>query len=346
MELLNALSRKANNIPFKIILYSQNTRGISAKHKFPFSYLHLYIPNRPFFKILSDIFRIKKVLTNYNLIHIPHNTDYTEQLSKTIFTIHDLIVYRYPEMWGVENNKKFFLDLNEKLKKCKAIITCSESSKNDIINFIGINKDKVYTIPWGINRDIFYPTYNDGFVKNIGIVGHFYFSASCNHQRKNLPLLLKAFKKYLLNGGKGQLVLLNPIINDLESYKALIESRKIIICTNISDKNLAELYSLARCSIIISEYEGFGFPIIESLACHTMVLSAKNSSLLEAGGNVIDYFDKLDEDTICQKLLYYDGIAKINSIDIEKVEEHLKLFSWDKCASEYINVYNKLLSIE
>lgn len=343
-ELLKAIS-KIENIPFKIILFSQNLKGIKANNDFQLNYFHFYIPNRSFFKQISKLFRLKKIFCKYDLIHIPHNTDIIENEGKVIYTIHDLAVYRYPEMWEVKDNIHFFHKLEESLHKCKAIITCSESSKRDIINHIGIHENKIISIPWGINREIFHPINERRYINNKGIKDLYYFSASCNHPRKNLPLLLQAYQQYLSKGGIGQLVLLNPMESALEGYRNLIEKEKIIICKGISDKELAELYTHAHCSIVVSQYEGFGFPILESLACHTMVLSANNSSLTEAGGNIIEYIVQLNIECISKMLLNYDKIPKEKTINIEKAEEHLNHFTWENCAKKYIEFYSRQLAI-
>lgn len=343
-ELLKAIS-KIENIPFEIILFSQNLKGVKANKDFPFNYSHFYAPNRPFFKQIIKLLCLKKKLCRYDIIHIPHNTDIIENESKVIYTIHDLAVYRYPEMWGVKDDIHFFHKLGESMHKCKSIITCSESSKRDIIKYTGIQENKIVSIPWGINRKIFHPINERQYINKKAIKDLYYFSASCNHPRKNLPLLLQAYQQYLTEGGIGQLVLLNPMESALEGYRNLIEKEKIIICKGISDKELTELYTNAHCSIVVSQYEGFGFPILESLACHTMVLSANNSSLTEAGGNNIEYFDQLNIECISKMLLKYDKIKKEEMINIEKTEEHLNHFTWENCAKKYIEFYQKQIEI-
>ena len=343
LELLKALS-KIKKKQFEIVLFSQNVRGIKAKNDFPFSYLHFYMPYRPLFKRLSNILYLKKIFCNYDLIHMPNNTDDVENEKKVIYTIHDLAVCHYPKMWGVENNICFFQRLKKSLRNCKAIITCSECSKRDIIEFANIPQEKVISIPWGINRKIFHPIKKNDFIKQLGLPSLFYFSASCNHPRKNLPILLQAFKKYLKEGGVGSLVLLNPMEGELVEVKDLIERKKIIICRKISDNKLAELYTYAHCSILVSEYEGFGFPILESLACHTIVISSQNSSLKEVGSHFCDYIKQITPDAICDKLLYYDKINKNEILDINEVEIYLTQFTWKKCASQYMEFYEKQLN--
>ncbi len=344
LELLQALA-DIDNLPFEIELYSQNMKGIGGRNTgLPFKSTHLYLPHREKWNKVLAKFPIREWLTKYDIMHIPHNSDYTENIAKTIFTFHDLIAYRYPAMWGVNRDDDIFDFIKYLAQNCKAIVTCSESSKKDIIDILGVSERKVTAIPWGVNRDIFCPIYDYNFLLENDISSLYYFTASCNHPRKNLPLLLRSYKEYLTLGGEGQLILLNPIESDLLNVQDLIKEHKIVVFRNISDKELAVLYTHAHCSIVLSEFEGFGLPILESLSCGTIVLSSYNSSLIEAGGNIVDYFDELKEPFISEKMLKYDKILKQNILNKTLLDEHLNKFSWKECAKSYERFYKQQLN--
>lgn len=339
-ELVTALSQ-LEELPFELILYSQNMKGISPKGDIPLKNFHVYLPNRTIFKKAVNGLRIKRFATHYDLFHVPHNTDLCENMKKTIFTIHDLIVYRYPEMWNVtEDDKRYFRRV---AKESKAIITCSESSRSDIIKFWKVQEEKVTAIPWGINRERFHPTEDKTILKSLGIALPFFFCASCNHPRKNTALLLDAYRRYLKAGGTKLLVILSPIGNELKECEDLVENHQVIITRNLSDTDLVSLYSHAHCTLMTSSYEGFGLPILESLACGTQVLSANNSSLPEVGGKVVDYFEELTSQCVCSHMLKVDGLEKHALLDPHRLHNHLDHYSWKNCAESYVSVYEKLL---
>lgn len=337
-ELIKALN-KIEDIPFDIILYSQNMKGVGAKSlKTDFRSLHFYVPNRHFSTGVINYFGLKRLLSHYDLMHIPHNTDRWENISKTIYTIHDLIVYRYPEMWRLtEDEKKVH---NYIAQNCKAIVTCSEASKRDIVDFWHVSPSKVTVIPWGVNRELFSPDYKPLNIS--GLSDDFFFCSSCNHPRKQVELIVASYRRYLAIGGKNQLVLLNPKL-DYSSVSDLISNGRLIIVSGINDTMLVQLYSQSKATIVVSLYEGFGLPVLESLACHTQVLCARNSSLVEAGGNVVDYIPELSEIEIAQSMYRYDTIKKKDLLDIDLVEQHLKNFTWENCASKYVKFYEKML---
>ena len=347
-ELLRQWSLIADKIPFDLILFSLNTKRTNAKGVFAFKNIYLFWPNREKYKKVLYFFRLRKLFTRYNLVHIPHNVDVLEDVSKTILTIHDVMAYRFSNTW---NDKKWSISEKEKqslvyaAQNCKAIITCSECSKKDIVQYLNVPISKVYSIPWGVNREMFQPTIDEDYIRNIGIKGLYYFTSSANHPRKNLPLLLDSYQTYLNLGGCGQLVILNPQKEYLTGHEELIENGNIIILNKVSDKELAILYTHAHCSLMLTSYEGFGLPILESLACRTQVISARNSSLIEAGGSIIDFIDKLDSESIANKLLAYDKKEKDLILDNTKLEQHLQKFSWEVCAHKYIELYTELLGI-
>lgn len=338
LELLKSLNN-FNNLPFNLTLFSQNIKGIgvhnlNSVHKG----CHLYLPKRKPFTTISNKIGLKKLISGYDLLHIPHNTDFPEKIENTIYTIHDLIAYRYPEMWGLT---KEMISFHKFLAAgCKAIVTCSESSKKDIIKFWEVNEDKIQVIPWGINRNLFTPDF-EPITEVEGLGKDFFFTAACNHPRKQPELIIDAFDLYVKQGGKSKLVMLNPAIDKYELLTDLINKGKLIILNGINDRLLVKLYTQAKASIIVSLYEGFGLPVLESLACGTQVICAHNSSLIEAGGNIVDYIYELSPQCLSSKMLDYD--KHNNPINKDSFEVHLKNFTWSQCASRYIDFWNSQL---
>lgn len=341
MELLRALDKLTSD-KVDIEVCTQNIHGVKIRFLEKLKYHHLYLSNKRIFKKISKLLQLKKHLFGYALYHIPHNTDECEDLSKTIFTIHDLIVYHYPEMWGLTDKEKN--EFKNLANKCRHIVTCSEASKKDIVKFWEVNPEKVTVVPWGINREIFRNSKDMSFLKQKGIEEGYIFCASCNHPRKNVPYLLEGYRRYFEQGGQSQLVLLAPIKDQIKDYEDLLNSNKIKCLYGISDSELVSLYSGAKVSVVPSKYEGFCFPILESLACGTPVICSRNSCLEEVGGDVVNYIDNGNPKTLAKLLLDADKKTKQDMMDFNSVERHLSNYTWEKCAMAYIKMYENLLN--
>lgn len=145
---------------------------------------------------------VRKYLYSYDLFHITNNYDTVYPGEKFIVTIHDLILYR--------ENPQLRSTFETMAEKSRAIITCSDFSKAEIINLLHVNPDKVNVIPWGINHDLFYRRKKEEVetVKSkFGITTPYFFSCSCGSKRKNPDITLEAFAEFYTKGGRGALVL-------------------------------------------------------------------------------------------------------------------------------------------
>jgi glycosyltransferase involved in cell wall biosynthesis len=90
------------------------------------------------------------------------------------------------------------------------------------------------------------------------------------------------------------------------------EFRSIVRDTGIGDRvtfepfvpnaTLQQLYRNARAVMVPSLMEGFGIPVLEGMASGTPVLASRSSSLSEVGGDAVEYFDPLDEQSMAMAI--------------------------------------------
>lgn len=343
LELIQALA-KIDNLPFEVILYSQNMKGIGGRNTgLPFKNCHVYLPHREKIDKLLAKFPLREYLTRYDLMHIPHNFEYVHCPEKCIVTIHDAMFFSYPEQFL---NHDFAKENYPKLaRKARAIITCSENSKKEIIEYMQIPREKIFVCYWGINHQLFSPK-SKSSNKYTGSNPYF-LSVSCDIGRKNTISVLKAYEQLLKQAPYHHLVLVwrNPPIEIQEKYISSQFNNKIHFVSNITDEELSQLYASATAMFFPSKYEGFGLPIAESMACGTPVITCDNSSLREVGGDAAIYVEPEDSDSMTRIMAQFEN----KELDIESLKRNSILqaskFTWETCAHKTIEVYRKCLDL-
>ena len=139
------------------------------------------------------------------------------------------------------------------------------------------------------------------------------------------------------------LVWSNPPKSILNLCQKNIENSDIIFLKYISDKDLVSVYNGATATFFPTRYEGFGFPILESFACNTPVVTCRNTSLPEVGGNIALY---TDEDGV-DEMSYYMELFENENFDLhlfrEQAKNYIKRFSWENTALQYVELYKSLL---
>jgi glycosyltransferase involved in cell wall biosynthesis len=111
----------------------------------------------------------------------------------------------------------------------------------------------------------------------------------------------------------------------------------------VDDASLNIFYSHAQYFLFLSEYEGFGLPVLEAMTAGTPVICSNNSSLPEVSGGAALEVDCHNANEIMSAMekLYYDDFFRQNCI--EKGLERAKEFSWDKTLNNIINIMSSTM---
>ena len=188
LELVKALDLIKDSVPFKMELYSQNLHGWGVRNiDTGLNKHHLWLPKQERVDRYVRKVRMRELLTGYDVLHIPHNYDKVSHPEKCVATIHDAMFFTYPE---ANFNPEFCRrEYTKFAQQCRAVLTCSESSKRDIVEYMKIPESKVFVAPWGYKRDLFKPV-------DCKSSRPFFMSSSCDGGRKNTISLIRAFAVY------------------------------------------------------------------------------------------------------------------------------------------------------
>ena len=302
-------------------------------------------------------FRTAK-LSDFDIAHYsffnPHflTLPFAKPASKMIVTIHDVIRLIYPQAYppGIKGTLKFFIQ-KFNLRNADAIITISETSKKDIVRFLGVDPQKIFVVylaPQTISTQHLSVAevkskFNlpDKFVLYVGDVNY----------NKNLMRLANACKKIgsvLVMVGK-QSTEQNFDKNNIENaawvafLKKYGNDKSVKRLGYVESSDQSAIYKLATVYCQPSLYEGFGLTLLEAFSQKCPVVSSRTQALVEVGGNACEYFSPLDVNDIARCLDKAMKDDKKRTDLIKKGSERLKNFSWEKSATETWNVYKKVM---
>ena len=270
--------------------------------------------------------------------------------SKIVTTVHDFSFYIYPQWHPQERldyfNKYFF----KNVKRSDWIITGSEFSKNEILEYLKFPKDKITVIYHGVDHELYkvYDSSNLEVTKlKFELTDLFILFVGSIEPRKNLLNLLKAY--HLLSSEiKDSYPLVLVGFKGWENKEIMKEIDKekehVRYLGYVSDEELAHVYNLATLFVYPSLYEGFGIPPLEAMACGTAVISSSVASLPEACGDAALYINPLDIEDISKKIKFLLHDAKERDELILKGLERVKSFTWEKSAKEHLKVFEAVLN--
>ncbi len=233
-----------------------------------------------------------------------------------VSTIHDICCWDCPETMKEMMNVYFRISHSIALRKCRAIITISEFSKERIHERLYYPKDKIWRIYCGIDTERFGSVNekNETVRKKYHLPERYLLSLSTIEPRKNLALLIRAYESLVLTDKSvPPLVLAGRKGWKMDDYLSSIDEtvREHVLFTGfVDDDDLPGVYAAADCFIFPSMYEGFGMPPLEAIACGTPVLSSDASSLPEVLDNAAMYFCNNNMEDLKEKLLSIVNLEK------------------------------------
>ena len=264
---------------------------------------------------------------------------------KYVLTIHDLSFLIFSKNHSKLFNFYYKYFTKRSLKNADIIVADSDNTKKDIIKYYKIPEKKIETIYLGIDSDFL------NSPKNLKNKDKYFFSVTTHPVRKNIIGVIKAMAhnknlkdyKYLIAG-------LISEDNKLELEKEIKRNNledKVRLVGYVSKKELITLYTNASFFVFPSFYEGFGFPVLEAMACGCPVITSNNSSLIEVTPNKTWLVDPYDISDISNKM---DLMVKLSEEARQLlIKDNLKFvrkFSWDNTAQAIIQIFNKLQSVE
>jgi alpha-1,3-rhamnosyl/mannosyltransferase len=286
-----------------------------------------------------------------------HATDHHIPLIRgtpTVATIMDLIPVLHPE-WIKQDLKRLKSWLfTTSIHRADHIITISEYSKQDMVQHLGIEPERISVTPLGVDPIYFEridAPQRDAVLDKHGLKPGFFLFVGTLQPRKNLPRVLEAFQQLPEAVRKEHPLVIvgrdgwsnEALLPQLEALQARGEGRWL---SYLPQSEVLALLQSAGALVFASLYEGFGLPVIEAFAAQCPVIASNTTSLPEVTGDAAWSVDPSSAESISTAML---DVLRQSDEREEKIQRGLaraRQYSWQACARETLAVYHKLLKQE
>ena len=219
-------------------------------------------------------------------------------------------------------------------RRCEAVVTISEFAKSEIVHYLGVPPEKVtvtllaadpaFSLPEGP------PPEAEQGTPVLLCVAHTY-------PHKNVALLVRAFNRIAAQIPHRLVLVGKARLGEPEVAAALKNSPpgRVIRIPGLERPELIKCYQAADWFVFPSLYEGFGLPVLESMCAGTPVLTTREASIPEIGGDCVCYADGRDEAAFSEALraavlLPTDERAQL----VEVARKRSEVFTWEASAEK------------
>lgn len=266
----------------------------------------------------------------------------------TVLTIHDVIWRRLPYCYKFIDRKIYDYKYGKSAVNADRIIAVSERTKADIVEFYGVNPDKIDVIYQGCDPE-FKRTRNDDEKAEVrrryNLPLRFALQVGTVEQRKNLELSVRALSS------QSDDVHLVVVGRDHYGYKKRVEriaetlgiASRIHWLEGLPFSDLPTITQMAEVVLYPSRYEGFGIPVLEGITSGRPVIAATGSCLEEAGGEGAIYVNP-DSPTLMAEAMrsILDGSTDVKKM-IGEGAVHAAKFDFNNLAGDVHRVYEKVV---
>jgi glycosyltransferase involved in cell wall biosynthesis len=227
--------------------------------------------------------------------------------------VHDLVPLRFPEWVHPRTRWMHGAKYRNAARTCDVVFVNAEFTGNDVVELLGVPRERVRVAHPGVD-ETFTP---DG--ERATLDRPFLFTVATLEPRKNLDTLAAAYR--LLDGDRALAVA------GAAGWGAqpALDADGIARLGFVGHDDLPRWYRGADVSVYPSRFEGFGMPVVESMACGTPCVASAHPSLDEACGDAAVRVDPDDPEAIAAGI--EEALARREEL-IPRGLEHARRFTW------------------
>ncbi|RON53527.1 glycosyltransferase family 4 protein [Pseudomonas frederiksbergensis] len=270
---------------------------------------------------------------------------------RSVATFHDLSPFTWAHCHAPQLVRYLQKELKATLVRADALITDSEFTRQELASYFSWPLERIHTVPLASSPE-FYPRPREELratLERHGLkVNGYSLFVGTIEPRKNIETLLAAYSQLpmavrtrwplILTGYHGWR---NDVIHQkLESARREGWAHYLGF---VPSEDLPLLFAGARLFAFPSLYEGFGLPVLEAMSSGVPVVCSNSSSLPEVAGEAALMCAPMDVDELTRLLERGLTDEVWRETAVVKGMNHARGFSWERCAQETLQVYQRVL---
>ncbi|MFJ2713320.1 MULTISPECIES: glycosyltransferase family 4 protein [unclassified Pseudomonas] len=271
---------------------------------------------------------------------------------RSVATFHDLSPFTWSHCHSPQLVRYLQKELKTTLVRADALITDSEYTRKELSDYFSWPIERIHTVALASSAE-FHPRSADALRTTLsrhGLkVGGYSLFVGTIEPRKNIETLLDAYSRLPLELRKRWPLVLTGYYGwrNEDIHHRLESARRegwAFYLGFVPSEDLPLLFAGARLFTFPSLYEGFGLPVLEAMSSGVPVVCSNSSSLPEVAGNAALMCEATD--TVALTELLQQGLEDETwrASAIEQGLLHAAKFSWERCARETFQVYQKVVN--
>jgi glycosyltransferase involved in cell wall biosynthesis len=285
-------------------------------------------------------------VSGLDLVYCTANT-LPKALDMTVaMIVHDLTFVSHPQFHTEENIQLCKTSFERALESDCHFVANSESTRADFLNYYGVDSSRISLAYCGVDPHAFSPKNRIAVAsvrQKYALPERYFLCVGSLEPRKNLESLVRAMALYR---GRESLVVVGAIGWGNSTLHELLGQHqdKVQFLGYVPQGDLPALYTAAQATLYPSIYEGFGYPVVESMACGTPVLTSNNSSLREIGqGAALLIDDPQDHSALVEGMQVLSEDSQVYNELVSKGYERAREYTPINCARSTVRVFSDLL---
>lgn len=216
-----------------------------------------------------------------------------------VATVHETPWLVRPHMEGILREQVHKIRIRIAVEVAARIVCPSRSAAAQVAQLHPSAESRLRVVPYGVPAPFFTPAAEGceaALRARLGVEQPYLLHVGGTRERKNVPLLLRAYARFLLRGGQASLVLAGP------GDPPPRTPRGVRHVGYVSDETLLALYDGALAMVVSSDSEGFGIPVIEAMARGLPVVATAVGGVPEAAGGAAALVPPGDDEALAAAL--------------------------------------------